>query len=231
MTTDLNVAAARLARRIADEYAADGRPRFVAGSMGPTGFLPASSDPAMSRLGFADLVPVYHEQAESLIAGGVDVLIIETQQDILETKAAVFGARAAAAAAGRPVAIMTTVSLDVTGRMLLGTDAAAVLAILESLHVDVIGFNCSTGPEHMREPIRYITAHTALPVACIPNAGLPINVEGRAHYPLEPVPMATELASFVSEYGVSIVGGCCGSTTEHIRELVARVGTARARHR
>jgi len=224
VTTELNVSAARLARRVADEYSVDGRQRFVAGSMGPTGFLPASSDPAMSRLGFADLVPVYREQAESLIEGGVDVLIIETQQDILETKAAVFGARAAAAAAGRPVAIMTTVSLDVTGRMLLGTDAAAVLTILEALHVDVIGFNCSTGPEHMREPIRYITSHTALPVACIPNAGLPINVEGRAHYPLEPVPMATELASFVSEYGVSVVGGCCGSTPEHIRELVARVG-------
>src|SRR4029077_12314565 len=137
----LNISAARLARRIADEYAADGRPRFVAGSMGPTGFLPASSDPAMSRLGFADLVPVYREQAESLIEGGVDVLIIETRQDILETKAAVFGARAAAAAAGRPIAIMTTVSLDVTGRMLLGTDAAAVLAILESLHVHATGVN------------------------------------------------------------------------------------------
>src|ERR1700719_367344 len=226
VTTDLNISAARLARRIADEYAADGRPRFVAGSMGPTGFLPASSDPAMSRLGFADLVPVYREQAASLIEGGVDVLIIETQQDILETKAAVLGARAAAAAAGRPGAIMTTVSLDVTGRMLLGTDAAAVLAVLESLHVDVIGFNCSTGPEHMREPIRYITAHTTLPVACIPNAGLPVNVDGRAHYPLEPVPMATELASFVHEYGVNIVGGCCGSTNEHIHELVARVQAA-----
>ncbi len=226
VTTDLNVSAARLARRIADEYAVDGRPRFVAGSMGPTGFLPASSDPSMSRLGFADLVPVYREQAASLIEGGVDVLIIETQQDILETKAAVFGAREAAAAAGRPVAIMTTVSLDVTGRMLLGTDAAAVLAVLESLHVDVIGFNCSTGPEHMREPIRYITSHTTLPVACIPNAGLPINVDGQAHYPLQPVPMATELASFVSEYGVSVVGGCCGSTPEHIRELVTHVRAA-----
>ena len=225
-TTELNVSAARLARRIADEYAVDGRPRFVAGSMGPTGFLPASSDPSMSRLGFADLVPVFREQAASLIEGGVDVLIIETQQDILETKAAVFGAREAAAAAGRPIAIMTTVSLDITGRMLLGTDAAAVLAVLESLHVDVIGFNCSTGPEHMREPIRYITSHTTLPVACIPNAGLPINVDGQAHYPLEPVPMATELASFVSEYGVSVVGGCCGSTPEHIRELVTHVRAA-----
>src|ERR1700722_9901315 len=226
LTRSLNVAAAQLARRVADEYSQDGRARFVAGSMGPTGFLPASSDPSMSRLGFADLVPVFQEQAAALIEGGADLLIIETQQDILETKAAVFGARAAAAESGRPVPIMASVSLDVTGRMLLGTDVAAVLAILESLHVDVIGFNCSTGPEHMREPIRYITAHTTLPVACIPNAGLPINVEGRAHYPLEPTPMATELASFVSEYGVSIVGGCCGSTNEHIRELVTHVRAA-----
>jgi 5-methyltetrahydrofolate--homocysteine methyltransferase len=226
LTRELNVAAAQLARRAADEYAQDGRPRFVAGSMGPTGFLPASSDPAMSRLGFAELVPVFREQAAALIEGGADLLIIETQQDILETKAAVFGARAAAAESGRPVPIMASVSLDVTGRMLLGTDVAAVVAILESLHVDVIGFNCSTGPEHMREPIRYITAHTALPVACIPNAGLPVNVDGLAHYPLEPVPMATELASFVHEYGVNIVGGCCGSTNEHIHELVARVREA-----
>jgi 5-methyltetrahydrofolate--homocysteine methyltransferase len=224
VTQELNISAARLARRVADEYEAhDGRRRFVAGSMGPTGFLPASSDPSMSRLGFRDLVPVFLEQASALIEGGADLLIIETQQDILETKAAVFGARTAAAGARRPVALMTTVSLDVTGRMLLGTDAAAVLAILESLHVDVIGFNCSTGPEHMREPIRYITSHTSLPVACIPNAGLPLNVDGRAHYPLEPVPMATELASFVREYGVNVVGGCCGSTPEHIRELVERV--------
>src|SRR5579864_7082122 len=225
VTRDLNVAAARLARGIADEYARDGRPRFVAGSMGPTGFLPASSDPAMGRLGFADLVPVFHEQATALIEGGVDALIIETQQDILETKAAVFAARSAFEAAGRRVPIITSVSLDVTGRMLLGTDAAAVLAILESLHVDVIGFNCSTGPEHMREPIRYITGHTALPVACIPNAGLPINVDGRAHYPLPPGPIASELASFVSEYGVNVVGGCCGSTPEHIRELVEQIRT------
>jgi 5-methyltetrahydrofolate--homocysteine methyltransferase len=231
LTRELNVTAAQLARRVADEYSGDGQRRFVAGSMGPTGFLPASSDPAMSRLGFAELVPVFREQAASLIEGGVDLLIIETQQDILETKAAVFGARAAAAAAGRPVPIIASVSLDVTGRMLLGTDVAAALAILESLHVDVIGFNCSTGPEHMREPIRYITSHTALPVSCIPNAGLPLNVDGLAHYPLEPVPMATELASFVHEYGVSIVGGCCGSTNDHIRELVERVGAApRASH-
>ncbi|HEY6468412.1 MAG TPA: methionine synthase [Candidatus Dormibacteraeota bacterium] len=224
LTRELNVAAAALARKVADEYSKDGRARFVAGSMGPTGFLPASSDPSMSRLGFADLVPVFHEQASALIEGGADVLIIETQQDILETKAAVFGARAAAAESGRPVPIIASVSLDVTGRMLLGTDVAAVLAILESLHVDIISLNCSTGPEHMREPIRYLTSHTTLPVACIPNAGLPLNVEGRAHYPLEAVPMASELASFVREYGVNIVGGCCGSTNEHIRQLVKHVG-------
>ena len=154
------------------------------------------------------------------------MLIIETQQDILETKAAVFGAREAAAAIRAPDRDHARCRSTSAGRMLLGTDVAAVLAILESLHVDVIGFNCSTGPEHMREPIRYITSHTTLPVACIPNAGLPINVDGQAHYPLEPVPMATELASFVSEYGVSVVGGCCGSTPEHIRELVTHVRAA-----
>src|ERR1700722_13406030 len=231
LTRSLNVAAAQLARRVADEYSQDGRTRFVAGSMGPTGFLPASSDPSMSRLGFADLVPVFQEQAAALIEGGVDVLIIETQQDILETKAAVFGARNAVNDAGRPVPVIRSVSLDVPGRMLLGPDGAAVLAILESLHIDIISLNCSTGPEHMREPIRYLTSHTTLPVACIPNAGLPLNVDGRAHYPLEAVPMASELASFVREYGVNIVGGGCGSTTDHIRGLVEHVGAVQRTER
>ena len=123
-------------------------------------------------------------------------------------KAAVFAARAAFAQLQRTVPIIASMSLDVTGRMLLGTDIAAVLTILEALNVDVIGLNCSTGPDYMREPIRYLCEHSTKPVSCVPNAGLPINVDGRACYQLEPVPMAEQMVKFVTDFGVSIVGGC-----------------------
>jgi 5-methyltetrahydrofolate--homocysteine methyltransferase len=230
-TRELNEKAARLARRLADEHSRPEWPRFVAGSMGPTGFLPASSDPSLGRIGFGDLVAAFREQAEGLLAGDVDLLIIETSQDILEVKAAIFGAREACEHAGRQVPIQAQVSLDVSGRMLLGTDIAAVLTILEALRVDVVGLNCSTGPEHMREPIRYLSEHGRLPISCIPNAGLPINVGGRAHYPMQPEPMAAQLEEFVRDLGVNVVGGCCGSTPAHIAALVARVGGAVPRPR
>jgi 5-methyltetrahydrofolate--homocysteine methyltransferase len=223
-TAELNEKAARLARRAADAHASPDRPRFVAGSMGPSGFLPASSDPSLGGVGFADLVAAFRTQAEALLAGGVDLLLIETGQDILEMKAAIFGAREAMAGSGREVPIQAQASLDVSGRMLLGTDIAAVLAILEGLGVDVVGLNCGTGPEYMGEPVRYLAEHTRLPVSCIPNAGLPLNVAGKAHFPLQPVPMAEQLAGFVKDLGINAVGGCCGTTPEHIAELVARVG-------
>jgi 5-methyltetrahydrofolate--homocysteine methyltransferase len=230
-TVELNERAAQLARRLADEHSAPDRPRFVAGSMGPSGFLPASSDPSLGRVGFAALVETFGEQAQGLLAGGVDLLIIETGQDILEVKAAIFGAREAFERTGRRVPIQAQATLDVSGRMLLGTDIAAVLAILESLRVDVVGLNCSTGPEYMREPIRYLTEHTRLPVSCIPNAGLPINVGGRAHYPMQAEPMADQLEEFVRDLGVNVVGGCCGTTPAHIAALVSRVGGAAPRPR
>ena len=225
-TLELNRQAAALARRLADEYSTAQKPRYVAGSMGPSGYLPASSDPALGNISFETLCTVFAEQAQGLIEGGSDLLIIETSQDILEVKAAVFGARTAFARTGRPIPLITSVSLDTSGRMLLGTDISAVLAILEALNADVIGLNCSTGPEHMRESIRYLCANTTLPILCIPNAGLPVNVEGRAHFPLEPDPMADDLARFVFEHGVNAVGGCCGTTPEHITALIERVGGA-----
>jgi 5-methyltetrahydrofolate--homocysteine methyltransferase len=224
LVAELNRTAAQLARRACDEYTAPDKPRFVAGSMGPTGFLPASSDPALGAMSFAQLVDVFAEQSQALLEGGVDLLIIETAQDILEVKAAIFGARQSMASSGRIVPLIASVSLDPNGRMLLGTDIGAVLAILEGLRVDVIGLNCSTGPDYMSEPIRHLAEHTALPLSCIPNAGIPINQAGRPVYPLEPAPMAEQLSRFVREQGVSIVGGCCGTTPEHIRELVVRVG-------
>ncbi|HYW10209.1 MAG TPA: homocysteine S-methyltransferase family protein, partial [Longimicrobium sp.] len=220
---EINVAAASLARGVADRFSTPERPRFVAGSIGPSGFLPSASDPTLGNITFDELAPVFAEQAAALIEGGVDVLLVETSQDILEVKAAIFGCRQAIREGGRPVALQVQVTLDTSGRMLLGTDIAAAMVTLESLRVDVVGLNCSTGPEHMRQPIRYLGENARLPISCIPNAGIPHNDGGVAVYPLEPIPFAIQLEEFVREHGVRVVGGCCGTTPEHIRELVARV--------
>ncbi|HEU4561352.1 MAG TPA: methionine synthase [Longimicrobium sp.] len=221
---EMNVAAASLARRVADRFEArDGRKRFVAGSIGPSGFLPSASDPTLGNITLAELVPVFAEQARWLIEGGVDVLLIETSQDILEVKAAVFGCREAIAQAGRPVALQVQVTLDTSGRMLLGTDIGAAMVTLESLRADVIGLNCSTGPEHMRQAVRWLGENSRLPISCIPNAGIPHNEGGSAVYPLEADPFAAQMKEFVEEFGVSVVGGCCGTDAVHIRRLVDAV--------
>src|SRR5271165_2183483 len=218
-TVEINTRAAQIARAAAGEH------RFVAGSIGPTGFLPASEDPALGQILFGELVEVFTEQAEGLLDGGVDLLIIETAQDILEVKAAVFGARAAFKTTGRAVPIHTSVSLLPNGgKMLLGTDISAVLTTLEALKVDVIGLNCSTGPEDMRDAIRFLGEHCAVPVACIPNAGLPLQgPDGETIFPERPEPLAEALAEFVERYGVGVVGGCCGTTPEHIAAIAERV--------
>ena len=220
---ELNRAAAALARRLCDEYSTPEHPRFVAGSMGPSGFLPASSDPVLGGIAFGDLVDTFSVQARGLLEGGADCIVIETAQDILEVKAAVFGTRRAFDVAGRVVPIITSVSLDQSGRMLLGTDIGAVATILNGLEADIIGVNCSTGPDYMSEPVRYLTTHLRQPVSCIPNAGLPTNVGGVACYQLEPEPMAADLARFVRELGVSIVGGCCGTTPAHMAAIISAV--------
>src|SRR5437588_3767141 len=168
-TVEINTKAAQIARRAA------GEDRFVAGSIGPTGFLPASEDPSLGQIRFAELVEVFTEQAQGLVGGGADLIIIETAQDILEVKAAVFGAREAFKLTGRTLPIQTSVSLLPNGgKMLLGTDIAAVPTTLLGLDVDVIGLNCSTGPEDMRDAIRFLGENSPVPVHCIPNAGLPI---------------------------------------------------------
>lgn len=229
-TRELSVAAARLARAACDKFATPDRPRFVAGSIGPTGMLLSSSDPVLSRTTFAELEDNYYTQAKYLVEGGVDVLLVETAQDILEVKAAVAGFERLFAEIGRRVPIQAQVTLDTSGRMLLGTDIASAMTTLEALPIDVIGLNCSTGPEHMREPIRYLAANSSRPVSCIPNAGLPLNTgTGDAVYPLEPTPMAEMLGEFVSELGVRIVGGCCGTTPEHLKEIVERVSRVAGR--
>ena len=226
-THALNVKAAQLARAACDLYTKPGRPRFVAGSIGPTGMLPSSSDPVLSQITFRALEDTFYAQARALIEGGVDVLLVETAQDILEVKAAIAGFERLFVEIGFRVPMQAQVTLDTSGRMLLGTDVASALITLESLGVDVIGLNCSTGPEHMREPVRYLTAHARLPISCIPNAGLPLNTgTGDAVYPLEPAPMAEMLGEFVSEFGVRIIGGCCGTTPEHLAAIVDRVRDA-----
>ena len=218
-TLEINTRAAQIAR------AAAGEARFVAGSIGPTGQLPASEDPTLGRIGFRELVTVFEEQARGLIEGGADLLIIETAQDILEVKAAIFGAREAFNATGRRLPIHTSVSLLPNGgKMLLGTDISAVLTTLEALGADVIGLNCSTGPQDMRDAIRFLGEFSPRPVACIPNAGLPHQgPRGETIFPEEPGPLADALAEFVERYSVGVVGGCCGTTPEHIAAIAERV--------
>jgi 5-methyltetrahydrofolate--homocysteine methyltransferase len=218
-TVEINTKAAEIARKAA------GDERFVAGSIGPTGFLPASEDPSLGQIRFSELVEVFAEQAAGLIDGGADLLIVETAQDILEVKAAVFGAREAFTQTGRTLPIHTSVSLLPNGgKMLLGTDISSVLATLEALNVDVIGLNCSTGPEDMRDAIRFLGEHCAAPVACIPNAGLPLQgPDGETIFPEQPEPLAEALAEFVERYGVGVVGGCCGTTPDHIAAIARRV--------
>src|SRR3954469_23231649 len=219
-TLEINRKAAEIARK------AVGEDRFVAGSIGPTGHLPASDDPTLGKILFSELVTIFTEQAQGLIEGGSDLLIIETAQDILEVKAAIFGVREAFKLTGKTLPIQTSVSLLPNGgKMLLGTDIQAVLTTLTSLDVDVIGLNCSTGPEDMRDAIRYLGENSPLPVHCIPNAGLPLQgPDGETIFPEEPGPLAATLGEFVERYSVGIVGGCCGTTPDHIRAIRERVG-------
>jgi 5-methyltetrahydrofolate--homocysteine methyltransferase len=224
-TVELNRAAAACARRAADRFeAADGRPRFVAGSMGPSGMLPSSEDPDLGRLSLEDLVPAFREQAQGLIEGGADVLILETCQDILEMKAQILACREAFDLTRKRLPIQCSVTLDPSGRMLLGTDIRGALATLEAMDVEIIGLNCSTGPDLMRDAVRYLSQNASTFIHCIPNAGLPINDGGRTLYPMQPEPLAATLAEFVDELGVNIVGGCCGTTPAHIAALVRAVG-------
>ena len=219
-TLEINTKAAEIARKAA------GPDRFVAGSIGPTGFLPASTDPTLGDISFGTLVEVFAEQARGLVDGGADLIIIETAQDILEVKAAIFGAREAFKATGKRLPLQISVSLLPNGgKMLLGTDIQSVLTTLTALDVDVVGLNCSTGPEDMRDAIRFLGETSPLPVHCIPNAGLPLQgPDGETIFPEEPEPLAASLGEFVERYGVGIVGGCCGTNPDHIRAIRARIG-------
>jgi 5-methyltetrahydrofolate--homocysteine methyltransferase len=223
-TYEVNFKAAITARRAAERFSGDGRPRFVAGSIGPTGMLPSSSDPALGNITGDALERIFYEQAEGLIEGGVDAIIVETQQDMLELRAAVLAADACRKESLRDVFLIAQPTLiDANGRMLLGTDVGSALATLERLPVDAIGLNCSTGPDEMRASVKYLAERCSHYVSVLPNAGMPENVEGRAVYRLSPDALAEALAGFVRDYGVDIVGGCCGTTPEHLRAVVERI--------
>jgi 5-methyltetrahydrofolate--homocysteine methyltransferase len=221
---ELNYAAAQIARRVADRYTTPENPRFVAGSMGPTGKLLSSEDPALGDLSFDELAEVFAEQARPLVEGGADLLIVETMFDMLELKAAIFGIRKYFRESGRWVPIQAQVTLDTAGRMLFGNDIGAVTATLSALDIQVLGLNCSTGPEYMREPVRYLTEYCPKFISVIPNAGIPLNEGGDAIYPLTPEALADAHHEFVSEYGVNVVGGCCGTTPAHLKAVVDRIG-------
>jgi 5-methyltetrahydrofolate--homocysteine methyltransferase len=223
-TYEVNFRAAILARRAAERFSTADHPRFVAGSVGPTGMLPSSSDPALGNITGDALERIFFEQARGLIEGGVDAIIVETQQDMLELRAAVLACDAARREAMRDVFLIAQPTLiDANARMLLGTDIAAALATLERLPLDCIGLNCSTGPAEMRAAVRYLGERCSHYVSVLPNAGMPENEDGRAVYKLSPAGLADALAGFVAEYGVDLVGGCCGTTPEHMRQVVERL--------
>ncbi len=226
---EVNRSAVALARAAMARVPSD-RPRFVAGAMGPTGMLLASSDPALSRITFDELSAVYEEQAAALVDGGADLLLLETAMDLEELRAAVSGIARAFTAGLRRVPIQVHVTLDVTGRMLLGPDIRTVCATLDALSIDVIGVNCSTGTAHMHEAARYLCETSRCRVAIVPNAGLPnIGPNGETVYPETPAEMAASLRSFVTDFGVSAVGGCCGTTPDHIAALARAVAGLRGR--
>ena len=229
-TPEVNFQAAAIARAACDAVSTPEKPRYVAGSLGPTGMLISSSDPSLSKITFDELADIYGEQARHLVAGGVDVLLLETSQDLLEMKAAIAGITREFARGLRKVPIQAQATLDVTGRMLLGTDIRAVTATLDALAIDVIGLNCSTGPTHMRDAVRYLVENSRCFVSVIPNAGLPLmGPKGETIYPERPEEMSAELRAFVRDFGVNAIGGCCGTTPAHIAAFVAAVAGLRGR--
>ncbi|MER7700542.1 homocysteine S-methyltransferase family protein, partial [Streptomyces sp. NPDC096095] len=216
---ELSEAGARIAREVADEYTEKtGRQRWVLGSMGP-----GTKLPTLGHAPYTVLRDAYRTNAEGMIAGGADALLVETTQDLLQTKAAVLGAKRALADAGLELPLLVQVTVETTGTMLLGSEIGAALTALEPLGIDLLGLNCATGPAEMSEHLRYLARHARTRVSAMPNAGLPVLGKNGAHYPLSPGELADAHESFVAEYGVSLVGGCCGTTPAHLRAVVERV--------
>ncbi|MET9955292.1 methionine synthase [Streptomyces sp. NPDC006339] len=217
---ELSEAGARIAREVADAHtAADGRPRWVLGSMGP-----GTKLPTLGHVTYGPLRDAYQQNAEGLIRGGADALLVETSQDLLQTKAAVIGARRALDWCGADdLPLIVQVTVETTGTMLLGSEIGAALTALEPLGIDMIGLNCATGPAEMAEHLRHLARHARIPLSVMPNAGLPVLTSDGAHYPLSPGELADAQEAFVRDYGPALVGGCCGTTPAHLREIVERV--------
>ncbi|HEX2176296.1 MAG TPA: methionine synthase [Nocardioidaceae bacterium] len=216
---ELTVAGTRIARERADAWSTEERPRWVLGSVGP-----GTKLPTLGHIDFATLRDAYQEEVRGLVDGGADAVLVETAQDLLQAKAAVIGARRALTAAEADLPLIVNVTVETTGTMLLGSEIGAALTALEPLGIDMIGLNCATGPTEMSEHLRHLSRHATIAVGCMPNAGLPQLTADGAHYPLTPEELADAHDTFTSEYGLALVGGCCGTTPEHIRQVVERVG-------
>ncbi len=215
---ELNVAAARLARETANDYEGDGRSRYVAGSIGP-----GTKLPSLGHIRFAELRDAYVEQARGLLVGGVDLFLIETCMDLLQIKAAMIACRRAMVAEGRQVPIQVQVTMETTGRMLVGSEIGAALTAIGAMRPDVFGINCATGPAEMQEHLRYLSQYATMPISVLPNAGLPSVVDGRTHYDLTPDKLAEFHRHHVTDLGVGVVGGCCGTTPAHLKAVVDAV--------
>ncbi|MGB0103857.1 MAG: homocysteine S-methyltransferase family protein, partial [Candidatus Sulfotelmatobacter sp.] len=215
---EINVEAAQLAREVAQQFSTKDRPRFVAGSMGPTTKLPS-----LGHIGFEAMAAAYEEQASALIEGGVDLLLIETCQDLLQAKIATIGVLDAMRKAGKRLPVAVQVTLQESGTMLLGTEIGAALTALEPFDVDILGLNCATGPKEMNDAVRYLALNSTKEISILPNAGLPHNEGGHAVYKLTPDELAEYHKHFVVDYGVRIVGGCCGTTPAHLKAVVDAV--------
>ena len=215
---ELSEAGARIARAAADRWSAPQRPRWVLGSVGP-----GTKLPTLGHVTFADLRDAYQRNAAGLLRGGVDAIIVETCQDLLQAKAAIIGTRRAIAAAGTQLPLIAQVTIETTGSMLLGSEIGAALTALEPLGISLIGLNCATGPGEMSEHLRYLAAHSRIPLSCMPNAGLPMLTADGASYPLTPGQLADAHEMFTTEFGLALVGGCCGTTPEHLAAVVERV--------
>ncbi|MGT2527568.1 methionine synthase [Streptomyces nojiriensis] len=216
---ELSESGARIAREVADEFTAStGQQRWVLGSMGP-----GTKLPTLGHITYDKIRDAYQVNAEGLLSGGSDALIVETTQDLLQTKSAIIGAHRAMDRLGLTVPLICSVTVETTGTMLLGSEIGAALTALEPLGIDMIGLNCATGPAEMSEHLRYLARNSRVPISCMPNAGLPVLGKDGAHYPLSASELADAEETFVREYGLSLVGGCCGTTPEHLRQVVERV--------
>src|SRR6195952_5807327 len=215
---ELSVSGARLAREVADDFSTPDQPRYVIGSIGP-----GTKLPTLGHAPYATLRDAYQQEVAGLLAGGADCLLVETAQDLLQAKAALVGAKRAMKAAGKKIPLIAQVTIEQTGTMLLGSEIGAALTALTPLGIDLIGLNCATGPAEMTEHLRHLAEYSQIPLSCMPNAGLPVLGKNGAEYPLSPKELADAHDRFTVEYGLSLVGGCCGTTPEHLRQVVERV--------